>query len=139
MTPDAEGVKRSRLHLHMNGMEVFSFGLKTAPKSIEAVLELSGKKKDDIDMFLFHQCSYYLLKKIVKKEKLDIAKVPFSLFNWGNTGACCIPSTMVTEKAEQLRHGKNWIIACAFGVGFSWATLCFETENMVIPELIEMD
>lgn len=139
LTPDAEGVKRSRLHLYMNGMEVFSFGLKTAPKSIEAVLEFSGKKKEDIDMFLFHQCSYYLLKKIVKKEKLDIEKVPFSLFNWGNTGACCIPNTMVTERAEQLRHGKNKVIACAFGVGFSWATLCFETENMVIPELIEMD
>ena len=139
LTPDAEGVKRSRLHLYMNGMEVFSFGLKTAPKSIEAVLEFSGKKKEDIDMFLFHQCSYYLLKKIVKKEKLDIEDAPFSMINFGNTGAASIPFTMVTERADRLRDGKHWIVGCSFGVGLSWATLCFETENMVIPELIEMD
>ena len=136
---DEPNVKRSNLHLHMNGMEVFSFGLKTAPKSLETLLEYSGKQKDDIDLYFFHQASYYLLKKIVKKEKLDPEKVPFSLINWGNTGACCIPHGMVTGKAEQLRNGKNKVVACAFGVGFSWATLYFETEDMVIPDLIEMD
>lgn len=139
MKPDAEGVLRSNLHLHMNGMEVFAFGLRTAPKSIEAVLEFSGKKKEDVDLVIFHQASYYLLKKIVKKEKLDPDKVPFSLFNFGNTGACCIPLTMVTEKAEQLRNGKNNILGCAFGVGFSWGTVYFETDSLVIPDLIEMD
>lgn len=136
---DAEGIKRADIHLRMNGMEVFSFGLKTAPRSIEAVMEFAGKKKEDADIVLFHQASYYMLKKIVKKLKLDPDKVPFSLFEWGNTGACSLPYTMVTERAEQLRNGKNKVIACAFGVGFSWATLYFETDNLVIPELVVMD
>lgn len=139
MRADAEGVKRSNLHLHMNGMEVFAFGLRTAPKSIEAVLDFSGKKKEDVDLVVFHQASYYLLKKIIKKEKLNPDRVPLSLFNFGNTGACCIPLTMVTERASQLRKGKNNILGCAFGVGFSWGTLYFETEDMVIPDLLEMD
>lgn len=136
---DSDGIRRSNLHLNMNGMEVFSFGLKTAPKSIESVLEFAGKNKEDVDMVIFHQASYYMLKKIVKKLKLDPGKVPFSLFEWGNTGACSLPYTMVTERAEQLRKGKNNIVVCAFGVGLSWASLYFETENLVIPDLIEMD
>ena len=134
-----KNIKRSRLHLDMKGMDVFSFAMKTAPKSVNDVLAFSGKTIDDIDMFFFHQANYYMVKKIIKKLKINPEDAPFSMINFGNTGAASIPFTMVTERADRLRDGKHWIVGCSFGVGLSWATLCFETENMMIPELIEMD
>ena len=130
-----KNVKRNRLHTFMKGMEVFSFALKTAPKSTNAVLEFAGKSKDDIDFFFFHQANYYMVKKIIKKVKVDPEKAPVAMRDYGNTGACSIPFTMVTESAEQLRHGKHLNVGCSFGVGLSWGSLCFETENLVIPEL----
>lgn len=130
-----KNVKRNRLHTFMKGMEVFSFALKTAPKSTNAVLEFAGKSKEDIDYFFFHQANFYMVKKIIKKLKIDPEKAPVAMRDFGNTGACSIPFTMVTESAEKLRHGKYTNVGCSFGVGLSWGSLCFETENLVIPEL----
>lgn len=132
-------IKRTRLHQEMKGMEVFAFGLKTGPKSIDDVLAFAGKTLDDVDMFVFHQANYYLIKKIVKKAKLNPEKVPISMKNFGNVGPCCIPFAMVTEKAEQLRHGKYRVVGNAFGVGMSWGSLYFETEDLVIPDLLEFE
>lgn len=129
-------IKRTRLNMEMKGMDIFAFGLNTAPKSIDAVLEFSQKTRDDVDMFVFHQANYYLIKKIVKKAKIDPEKVPIVMKNLGNTGPCCIPITMVMEKAQQLRQGKNRVLASAFGVGLTWGSLYFETEDLVIPELV---
>lgn len=130
-------IKRSNLNVEMKGMEVFSFGLKSAPKSIDAVLDFAGKTLDDVDLIVFHQANYYLIKKIVKKAKLDPEKVPIAMKNFGNIGPCCIPFTMITERAEMLRKGKYQILGNAFGIGMSWGSLLFETEDLVIPDLIE--
>ncbi len=134
-----KNIKRSRLHVEMKGMEVFSFGLKTAPKSLESVLDFAGKTKEDIDLFVFHQANFYMVKKIIKKLKIDPDKAPFSLLNYGNTGSCSIPFTMITERGDQLRSGILRNAACTFGVGLSWSSVYFQTENLVIPELLVMD
>lgn len=130
-----KNVVRSRVHTFMKGMEVFSFALKTAPMSLNAVLDFAGKSKEEIDHFFFHQANYYMVKKIIKKLKIDPEKAPFSLLNYGNTGACSIPFTMITERGNQLRHGKSKCVGCSFGVGLSWSSLYYETEDLVIPEL----
>ena len=131
-----ENIKRSDLHMAMKGMDVFAFALKTAPNSVQGLLEHIGKTVEDLDLCVFHQANLFMLKKIVKKLKLPSEKVPFSIYQFGNTGSCSIPLTIVTERAEQLRNGKSHNIGCAFGVGLSWGSVYFETENLVIPELI---
>lgn len=131
-----KNIARTNLHLHMKGMEVFSFALKTAPKSMESVLEFAGKAKEDVDWFFMHQANFFMVKKIIKKLRVDLNKAPFSMLNYGNTGNCSIPFTMVTEKRQELMTTKSRNIACSFGVGLSWASLYFETDNLVIPELI---
>lgn len=130
-------IKRSNLNVYMKGMEVFSFGLKSAPKSIDAVLNFSGNTLDDVDLIVFHQANYYLIKKIVKKAKLDPEKVPIAMKNFGNIGPCCIPFTMITERADTLRKGKYKVLGNAFGIGMSWGSLLFETEDLILPDLIE--
>lgn len=133
------GVKRSRLHIDMDWMNVFSFDLKRAPLSFEEVLKYAGKNEDEIDYYLFQQSNYYAVKKIIKKLKLPLEKAPLCLKDFGTTGASCIPLIIVTELAEKLRHGKHNILACSFGVGFSWASVCLSTENLIVPKLQLMD
>lgn len=130
-------IKRTRLHMEMEGMAVFGFALKTAPKSLYEVLEYSNVNLDKVDNFFFHQANYYMVKKIIKKLKIDPDKAPICMKNYGNTGACSIPFNMVTERGEFLSNNKSRNIACSFGVGLSWASLYFETDHLVIPELIE--
>lgn len=130
-----KNVVRNRLHTFMKGMEVFSFALKTAPRITNEVLEFAGKTKDEIDNFFFHQANFFMVKKIIKKVKIDPEKAPIIMRDFGNTGACSIPFTMVIGRAEQLRHGKAKNVGCSYGVGLSWASLYFETEDLVIPEL----
>lgn len=132
-------IRRSRLHLDMKGMDVFSFAMKIAPKSVNSVLDFANKTIEDVDMFFFHQANFYMVKKIIKKLKINPEDAPFSMINYGNTGAASIPFTMVTEKADLLRNGKRSFVGCSFGVGLSWASIYFETKDLVIPELIEMD
>ena len=130
-------IKRNRLNMEMDGMAVFAFALKTAPVSVTELLEFCNTEKDSIDSFFFHQANYYMVKKIIKKMKIDPDKAPFSLLNFGNTGACSIPFTMITGRADLLRNNKSKNVACSFGVGLSWASLMFETDHLVIPDLIE--
>lgn len=134
-----KNVKRSRVHIEMDGMDVFSFDLKRAPLSFDAILEFAGKSKENIDFYLFQQSSFYAVKKIIKKLKLPIERAPLSLKNFGTTGASCIPLTIVTELSDRIQSGKKTFVACSFGVGFSWASVCTSVENLVVSELQFMD
>lgn len=131
-----ENIRRSDMNMAMKGMEVFAFALNAAPKSVQNVLNSIEKTQEDIDQFFFHQANLFMVQRISKKLKLPKEKVPFSIYQYGNTGACSIPLTMVTERAEMLRNNCVKSIGCAFGVGLSWGSICFETNKIVIPELI---
>ena len=137
LTEYAPNIKRNRLHMEMEGMAVFSFALKTAPISVKSLLEYCNEDQNNVDCFFFHQANYYMVKKIIKKLRLDPEKAPFSMKNYGNTGASSIPFTMVTERKDFFQNNTSKNIACSFGVGLSWASLFFETRNLVIPQLLE--
>lgn len=118
-------------------MDVFSFAITKVPKSVRKVLELIDMKKESVDYYLFHQANLMLNETIVKKMKLSPSQVPYSIHKFGNTSSASIPLTMITEIQEPLRMRPLKLIGCGFGVGLSWATVYFETENVVCPDLIE--
>lgn len=132
------GIKRAPIHEALDGMEVFSFGIQKAPKSVNAVLENYGIKKDDIDYFLFHQANKFMVEKIRKKLKIPLNKTPYNIRDFGNTSAATIPLLMVTNLKEELESKKLDMIMCGFGVGLSWGTLKFSTNRIVCSTLIEI-
>jgi len=132
-----EGVKRNNTHCILEGMDVFSFAITKAPKSIKKILELSEQTVDSIDLLILHQANLMLNETIVKKLKIEKSKVPYSLKNYGNTSSASIPLTLTTEKRNDLENSKLKIVICGFGVGLSWATAYFETNKIICPELIE--
>ncbi|MDR0506469.1 MAG: ketoacyl-ACP synthase III [Dysgonamonadaceae bacterium] len=133
-----EGIESNNLQLILDGMDVFSFGIKRAPESVNRLLEEFVINKDCIDYFLFHQANMFMNEQIRKKLKLEKEKVPYSLKNFGNTSSASIPLTMVTELSEKLKTGKLNHIACGFGVGLSWGSAAFETNKIAVPDLVEI-
>lgn len=133
-----DGIFRDRLHTELDGMDVFSFGITKAPKSIKNLLEHYNIEKNDVDLFTFHQANMMMNETIRKKLKLPPEKVPYSIGDFGNTSCASIPLTLVTQEAEKLKSEKLAHIACGFGVGLSWGSVWFETDRIVVPQLIEI-
>lgn len=123
----------------MDGMSVFSFGISVPPKSIKRLSEFSGVSLEDVDEFVFHQANLFMLNKIAKKLKIDNSKMPTSLKEYGNTTSASIPLTIVSQCGSLYRDTKVKTMACAFGTGLSWGSIYFETEKIIIPEVITYD
>lgn len=135
---DEHGKIRPPFCSEMDGMSVFTFAISQAPKSIKSLIEHFGIEKDNIDILALHQANSMINQKIIKKVKFENACYPQSMKDFGNTAGASIPLSLVTEEASSLRESRQRIVACGFGVGLSWGALTFETDHIVVPELIEI-
>lgn len=118
----APGITRNQNQLHLNGMDVFSFGISQAPKTVNKLLSTFSLDKESIDYFVFHQANMLMNTKIARKLSLPDEKLPYSLKKFGNTSSATIPLTIVTELQEQVKLKDSSFIICGFGVGLSWGT-----------------
>ena len=133
-----DGKSYNRLQDRMKGMDVFSFGISTAPKSVKKLAERFQFDYLDYDFFVFHQANMKMNNMIAKKLKLDATKVPSSMAHFGNTSSASIPLTIATELKDRVAGHKKFI-CCGFGVGLSWGTVAFETDDLLISDLVEVD
>lgn len=135
---DVHGKIRPPFCGEMDGMSVFSFAISQAPKSIKALIEHFDINRDNVDILALHQANLMINQKIIKKTKLDNARYPQSMRDFGNTSCASIPLSLVTEEAYALRTQKLNIIGCGFGVGLSWGAVSLTTDHIVVPSLIEI-
>ena len=134
---EIEGKRMHRMQTRMKGMDVFSFGISTAPKSIKKLSEYYNFDYQTADFFVFHQANMKMNNMIVKKLKLETNQVPSCMYNFGNTSSASIPLTIVTQLKGRCEN-KTKFICCGFGVGLSWGSVAFESNNMVISDLVEV-
>ena len=132
------GIFRNNLQSHLNGQDVFIFGITKAPFSIKSLMNHFNLTEEEIDYLILHQANKMMNDKIAKKVGFEGKKVPYSLHQYGNTSSASIPLTMVSQISE-LHHSRKRHIACGFGVGLSWGSVYFETENLIIPEIIQLN
>ncbi|MBX2921246.1 MAG: ketoacyl-ACP synthase III [Chitinophagaceae bacterium] len=135
---DAEGLTRCGINVHLDGFDVFSFGITEAPKTVKKLTEHLGITNDHIDFAVFHQANKMMNEKIRKKLALPEDKVPYSLKKFGNTSSASIPLTIVTALREQLHKKSSSVILCGFGVGLSWGTAYTTLGNLFLSELVEL-
>lgn len=134
-----EGIILNPLQLHLEGMDVFSFGISKAPSSVNLLMDTFNINKEEVDYFIFHQANLFMNEKIRKKLKLPIEKVPYSLKDFGNTSSASIPLTLVTQVNYRLNNDSLSHIACGFGVGLSWGSVYFKTNKITCLDLLEYD
>lgn len=122
----------------MDGPAVFVFGITKVPKAVKSVLKLVNRSVEDVDCFLFHQANLMMNEQIRKKCKIPAEKCPYAIRDFGNNSSASIPLTMVTAARDGLNGSEKEIVACAFGVGLSWATLHMRLQKPVISSLVEV-
>lgn len=105
--------------LSMNGRGIFNFAARYVPKDMSILMEKNGTTMDDIDHFVFHQGSKYIVDTLTKRLKLDAEKVAFDARHYGNTVSSSIP--IILSKMMNNTRAKS-VVICGFGVGLSWSS-----------------
>jgi 3-oxoacyl-[acyl-carrier-protein] synthase-3 len=115
--PDAEGTRC----LSMAGRAIFEFMLGTVPADVDRVTAANGIVPDDVDLFLLHQASNHMLSYLVRRMKLDPARVPIRMRDTGNLVSSSIPFLIASLARDGELAGKTTLLS-GFGVGLSWAS-----------------
>jgi len=124
-----DGSKRS---LVMDGLAIFNFTLKRVPPLVTAVTQLRGWSVSEVDLFAFHQANGFILKSVARKLKLRDEQVPINIGKFGNTSMTSIPLLMADAPGERLRLRQSTkAVLAGFGVGYSWAAVATEINNLV--------
>jgi len=108
--------------LYMNGRAVFSFTATMIPKHIQSLLVENDLDDSDIDKYILHQGSKYIVDTIRKRLKVDVSKVPFDMYEYGNTVSSAVP--IILEKELDNNHKR--LLLSAYGIGLSWASAIIE-------------
>ncbi|MBU0665005.1 MAG: ketoacyl-ACP synthase III [Proteobacteria bacterium] len=106
--------------LHMNGRQVFNFAATQVPASITALLHADGITLEDVDQFIIHQGSRYIVETLSRRMGLDESKVPMRMEMTGNTVSSSIPLILQESINEKAIHK---ILIAGFGVGWSWGAM----------------
>ncbi len=121
-------------YMRLNGIDIYNYSVKYVPKNISDLLKFSAKDLSFPDFFVFHQANKLINESIRKKLGIAEARVPSSLYEFGNTASASIPITLNTFW-ENHQKNSGWILISGFGVGFSMASglIKFEPEICLQP------
>jgi 3-oxoacyl-[acyl-carrier-protein] synthase III len=105
--------------LKMNGRDVFNFTATAVPGDLAALLDKAGLAVEDVDCFLLHQGSKFIVETIARRAGLPMEKVRLGLENIGNTVSSSIPLLL---EQEVKNAQTSTLVLSGFGVGLSWAS-----------------
>lgn len=112
--------------LEMNGRAVFEFALGAVPKQVREVVAKAGLNIEEVDRFLLHQGSQFMVEQLARLLGVPMDKVPLGLAGVGNTVSSSVP--LMLEKVlpdEAVRR----VVLSGFGVGLSWASCVLRRDN----------
>ena len=107
----------------MNGRAVFNFTVTAVPPQIQEVVQAAGYQLTDIDLFVLHQGSKFVVDQLTRRLKLPAEQVPTNLSDIGNTVSSSIP--LLLEDYLPVAEIQRVLIS-GFGVGLSWASAVLE-------------
>lgn len=131
-----DGLERRKCDLHLEGIDVFNFGVSKVPKIINEFTNHFDIDLDNIDYFVFHQANKFMNDKIYKKLKINNDKVLTSLHKFGNTSSATIPLTII-HNLDNIKKDTN-LLFCGFGVGLSWGSCYIKSDEIYCSKLIEI-
>ncbi|MBF7046025.1 ketoacyl-ACP synthase III [Campylobacter volucris] len=112
--------------LNMNGRAVFEFSATVIPKHILDFLHEQNFNIADIEYFIFHQGSKYIIDTLKKRLNIEDSKAPFLANFYGNTISSSIP--ILLEKELFRKNSYNNILLSGFGAGLSWGSTILQRK-----------
>ncbi len=128
--------KFSNSSFTMKGGNVFHYMVKKIPSEIIDLEKKSNSKIKQIDFFVFHQASKFLIEKISEKLNIDRNKVLLSLKDFGNTNSASIPITLLNSRKKIKKNSK--LIFSGFGVGLSWGNVILDIKDIKFTKLYKI-
>ncbi len=118
--------KKNNEALYMNGRAIFNFMMTELQPSLEDCLEKNQLTIEQIDYFIFHQASKFLLETLTSKLGLDKNKVPIWSQYTANTVSSTIPLVLEGLLKTNSLENKTLLLS-GFGVGLSSSTTILHT------------
>lgn len=135
---DDYGNWRSADNLVMKGDEVFMFVQKKVPPLINDILEYSGRGREDIEYFMFHQPNRFMLNKLASKLKIPKEKMPSNIVeNFGNSSGVTVPINIAHNIGQRLTKESMPLCIAGFGVGLAWSSMVLDLGPLDFCELVE--
>lgn len=105
--------------IHMDGREIFNFSMRNVPKTLKQCLKANNCSFEDVDLFILHQGSRFMLDSLRKSLSIKPEALPFFAGSYGNTVSSSIPFGL----KQYLDGDQDTIALCGFGVGLSIASV----------------
>jgi 3-oxoacyl-[acyl-carrier-protein] synthase-3 len=113
--------KRWPSSLYMDGPELVKFTLEVVPPTVQRLLSDAKWCRDDVDLYLMHQATAFMLEHLRDKLQVPAEKMPIDMAECGNTVSSTIPILIHNlRKTSRLKPGTRSLMI-GFGVGLSWA------------------
>ncbi|MBN9079815.1 MAG: ketoacyl-ACP synthase III [Rhizobiales bacterium] len=116
----AQHLQRKNGRLHMNGRQIFNFAALNVPAQIKMLLERERVAVEEVDRWILHQGSRYIVDSLISRMGLRPERVPIRLQTTGNTVSSSIP-LILEESLRDAAH--RTIVLSGFGVGLSWGSM----------------
>lgn len=113
--------RRSNYEMHMDGMAITLFSMRTVPDLVENVLTKGSITRDQLDYVIFHQASKYMLEHLQSHCELEGVSFYNDIRKVGNTSSCTIPIALDDLIAKKDFSKKRHVLLAGFGIGLSWA------------------
>ncbi len=107
--------------LFMDGRAIFSFVMTEAPKDVAACLTANGVAADDVERWVFHQASAYMLQSLAKRLGIADERLVIEMADCGNTTSSTIPIALERRVLAASPQPRT-VFLSGFGVGLSWAS-----------------
>jgi 3-oxoacyl-[acyl-carrier-protein] synthase-3 len=134
-----DGIIRSNQHTYMDGAEVLTFAIVNVPPMMAALRSAAGWSEDDVDYYVFHQASRFMLKNVGRCMRISPAsnKLIIALEGYGNTSSASIPLAM-NERLAELNERPRRLVLGGFGIGWSWCATAVELGPLVLPPVLRI-
>ena len=143
MTADAlvnkereDGNFRRDIDIYMDGIDTFNHAIKVIPKQVKELMGALEITPDDIDYVVSHQANKLMIDFIIKRLKIDPAKVPFCISKYGNTSCASVPLTIVSELCGKT-EGKKRLLMTSIGAGWSYASTYLNIKDLKISPVFD--
>jgi 3-oxoacyl-[acyl-carrier-protein] synthase-3 len=135
---DSAGNIRAKDHLVMQGDTVFNFVQSEVPQLIDDLMEFSGKVKEEIDYFLFHQPNKFMLEKLADKMRISREKMPSNIVeNFGNSSSATVPLNICFNLGDKILKNKYNVCLAGFGTGLTCSSIAMDLGDFDFCEIID--
>ncbi len=123
----ADGSRGQAIHathaerqLRMDGPEVYRNAVTRMTEATLQAVQRAGLTLDDIDVFVYHQANARIIRALVERLELPVARVIDCIETFGNSSAATLPIGLAAAQREGLLKPASRVLLAAFGAGFTW-------------------